>query len=162
MAITNDSGVRTTGAVDLADMPEHDHQLVAARRSGIQRGLRGVDVPVNQPEHDEPHVAPLWIMYGTFAALLGLTVLTVAARFVEAGSLNIWIALGLAFIKSLLVAAFFMHLWWDTKLNQLILVSTLLFLTIFIGILIMDTDQYQEALELPSAYTGSADSEATQ
>ena len=156
MAITKDSGVRTTGSIGLADLPEHDHELVAARRSAIQRGLRGVDVPVNAPPHDEPHVAPLWIMYGVFAALVGLTIVTVAARQVDLGAANIWVALALAFVKAVLVGAFFMHLWWDTKLNQLILVSTLLFLTIFLGITIMDSDQYQPVLDPPGAYAGEA------
>ena len=162
MAITKDSGVRTTGSIGLADLAEGDHELVAARRSGIERGLRGVDVPVNEPEHDEPHVAPLWIMYGVFATLLLLTAVTVAARYVDLGPLNIWVALGLAFVKAVLVGAFFMHLFWDTAFNQLILVSTLLFLTIFIGVAIMDSDQYQPVLEPPGAYAGEARSEATQ
>ena len=155
MAITKDSGVRGSQAVSLAELADEDQQLAASRRQGQARGLRGMDVPLNAPPSDEPHVAPLWIMYGTFAVLVGLTVATVGARFVDLGPLNIWVALGLAFIKSIFVAMFFMHLFWDTKLNQLILVSTLLFLTIFIGIAIMDSDQYQPILDTPDAYTGS-------
>jgi cytochrome c oxidase subunit 4 len=160
MAITKDSGVRTTGAVGLADLQEGDQELVAAKRSQAQ-GLQYMDVPVNAPPHDEPHVAPLWIMYGVFAVLILLTIATVGARFVEAGPLNIWIALGLAFVKAVLVAFFFMHLWWDTKLNQLILVSTLLFLAIFIGVVILDSDEYQPALDAPGGYAAEQSSEAT-
>jgi cytochrome c oxidase subunit 4 len=160
MAITNDSGVRGTSAVSLADMTDEDQQLAASRRQGQTRGLGGMDVPVNAPPHDEPHVAPLWIMYGTFVILIGLTVATVGARFIDAGSLNIWIALGLAFLKAILVAMFFMHLWWDTKLNQLILVSTLLFLTIFIGIAIIDSGQYQPLLQSDSAVYAQPGGEA--
>ncbi|MEM1010605.1 MAG: cytochrome C oxidase subunit IV family protein [Planctomycetota bacterium] len=156
MAITNDSGVRGTAAVSLADITDEDRQLTAERADGLSRGLSGLGAPVSHAEHDEPHVAPLWIMYGTFAALVGLTVLTVGARFVDFGAqINIMIALGLAFLKAVLVAMFFMHLIWDSKLNQLILVSTLLFLTIFIGVAIIDSDQYQPILDPADAYTTS-------
>ena len=157
MAITKDSGVRGTGSIALAELSEQDQELVASRRQGITKGLSGVDVPLNAPEHDEPHVAPLWIMYGVFAALMMLTVATVAVRMIPAldfgSQINIVIALGLAFVKAALVGMFFMHLWWDSKFNQLILVSTLLFLTIFIGFAIMDTDQYQPIIEPPGAYS---------
>ena len=164
MAITKDSGVRTTGARSLTDLTEEDSHLVASREQGVTKGLRGMDVPINAEEHDEPHVAPLWIMYGTFAALIMLTAATVAARHVEISfidsSANIVVALGLAFIKSILVAMFFMHLWWDTKFNQVILVSTLLFLTIFIGFAVIDTGQYQPIVNPMSsgAYAGDVPS----
>ncbi len=158
MAITKDSGVRTTGAIGLADLAEGDHELVASRRSAIQKGLRGVDVPVNQSPHDEPHVAPLWIMYGVFAVLIALTAATVGARYVDLGPLNIWVALGLAAIKAVLVAMFFMHLFWDTRFNQVIIISSILFLTIFIGFAIMDTDQYRPILEPPGVYVTTPDS----
>ena len=146
MAITNDSGVRTTGAFDLTQLGEEDRELAASREQAATKGLRGMDVPLNNPDadHDEPHVAPLWIMYGTFAALLMLTAATVGVRQIDLGAtLNIVVALSLAFIKALLVAFFFMHLFWDSKFNQLMLVSTLLFLTIFIGMAIIDTNQYE-------------------
>ena len=159
MAITKDSGVRTTGAFDLAELTDADRELAIARERGVTKGLRGVDVPDNSPPHDEPHVAPLWIMYGVFAALILLTAATVGARMIDLGPLNIWIALGLAFIKSVLVALFFMHLFWDSKFNQLVLVASLFFLTIFIGIAIIDTDQYQPILTPNSAYAGDAATE---
>ncbi len=161
MAITNDSGVRGTSTISLAELTDEDQQLAASRELGRSHGLRGVDVPLNAPPHDEPHVAPLWIMYATFAALVMLTVATVGARFVDLGPLNIWIALGLAFVKAVLVALFFMHLLWDSKLNQLILISTLLFLTIFIGMAIIDSDQYQPIIEPNAAYAGGAEGAAT-
>ncbi len=157
MAITKDSGVRGTGAISLAELGDQDQALVAQRRTAITKGLSGVDVPLNAPEHDEPHVAPLWIMYGVFAALMLLTAATVGARYIDLGPLNIWVALGLAFIKASLVGMFFMHLYWDSKFNQLILVSTLLFLTIFIGFAIMDTDQYQPIIDPPGDYSAPAE-----
>ena len=157
MAITKDSGVRSNSSIGLADLDPADRGLMDRRRTaaGAFEGLGDMDVPVNADAHHGPHVPPLWLMYGVFTALIVLTGLTVAARQVNMGALNIWVALGLAFIKALLVGMFFMHLWWDTKFNQLIMVVSLLFLTIFIGIAIMDSNQYQPILNPPSAYTTS-------
>ncbi len=154
MAITPDSGVRGNATIDLAKLSEDDQQLIARRQTaaGAIPGMEGMDVPINAPPHEEPHVAPAWIMYGTFAALILLTAATVGARSFDLGALNIWIALGLAAIKSMLVALFFMHLWWDSKFNQLILAVSLLFLVIFIGASITDSEQYQPVLEPPGAY----------
>ena len=47
-----------------------------------------------------------------------------------------------------------MHLWWDSKLNQIVLVViSLLLLMLFIGFAIMDSHQYQPILEPPGAYS---------
>ena len=160
MAITSDSGVRNTAPRDLSSLTEEDRELVASREQAVTKGLRGMDVPVNSDNHDEPHVAPLWIMYGTFAALILLTAATVAARQVDLSfidsSANIVVALGLAFIKSVLVAMFFMHLFWDSKFNQLVLISTLFFLTVFIGFAIIDSNEYQPIVNpmAADAYAG--------
>lgn len=88
-----------------------------------------------------------------FAALILLTIATVGARQFDLGAMNIWIALILAAIKSVLVAFFFMHLWWDSKFNQLVVTVSLFMLAIFIGAAITDTDQYQPLMEPPTAYT---------
>lgn len=155
MAITKDSGVRSNATIDLAELTPEDRELISRRRTadGSFPGAAGVDLPVNAPHHEEPHVVPLWVMYGTFAALIVLTIATVAARGVDLGAANIWIALGLALIKSLLVAFFFMHLWWDSKVNQLVLVTSLLLLIIFIGGVIVDSDEYQPVVQPASPYT---------
>lgn len=154
MAITPDSGVRSNAAIDLARLSEEDRALIGRRQTaaGTIPGTAGMDVPLNAPVHGEPHVAPAWIMYVTFAALIALTLATVGARQVDLGVFNIWIALGLAVVKSVLVAFFFMHLWWDSKFNQLIVVISLLFLAVFIALAITDTDQYRPVLEPPGAY----------
>lgn len=47
---------------------------------------------------------------GTFAALLGLLVLTVGAAFTDLGALNIVVALGIASAKAALILLYFMHL----------------------------------------------------
>lgn len=159
MAITPDTGVRSNAAIDLAKLSEADQTLIDRRQTAAGQipGMAGMDVPINAPPHEEPHVAPAWIMYATFAALIFLTIATVFARSFDLGNFNIYIALGLAVIKSVLVALFFMHLWWDSKFNQVIVVISLVFLGVFIGAAITDTDQYRPTIQPPGAYTTPVD-----
>lgn len=99
------------------------------------------------------HVVSLPILAGTFVALLVLTVLTVAATWVDLGSMNVWLALLIAVAKGGLVAMYFMHLRWDHPFNGLILIASLLFVAIFLAIVILDTNQYMVEL-LPPASAG--------
>ena len=46
------------------------------------------------------HVVSPKILIGVFAALMILTILTVAAIKVDLGAMNIWIALGIAVVKA--------------------------------------------------------------
>jgi cytochrome c oxidase subunit 4 len=86
-----------------------------------------------------PHVLPLATYLKVFAALLSLTALTVAVSYVNVGAWNIVIALGVATTKATLVAAVFMHLWYDHKFNALVLGSAVLFLTIMLALTLADT-----------------------
>jgi len=82
------------------------------------------------------------VPYRTFiliwAALLVLTVITVAISRVHLGPLNIWVALGVASIKSSLVIFFFMHLKQESKLFKICLLIMLVLLAIFIGMTFLD------------------------
>lgn len=83
-------------------------------------------------EHaDEQHVLPISVYLGVWGALVFLTVVTVAVSRFDFGSANTFIALLVATIKGSLVALYFMHLRYDNKLNLIILVSSLLFVSIF-------------------------------
>ncbi len=66
--------------------------------------------------HSHNHVLPLKVYLGIGAALLFLTFVTVEVSLHDFGGFNIVIALAIASIKALLVAFFFMHLWYDNKL----------------------------------------------
>lgn len=92
------------------------------------------------------HAVPLRILVGVFAALVLLTVATVAASQFPTGSFEIWIALGIALVKSTLVGAYFMHLRYDNPLYALIFAFGLLFVALFIGLALMDTAEYQHQL----------------
>lgn len=87
-----------------------------------------------------PHVLPLKMYLGTWIGLMVFTVITVAASYVDFGDVNLWIALLIATVKASLVALLFMHLRWDERFNAIILVSSLIFLAIFIGFTMSDTE----------------------
>jgi cytochrome c oxidase subunit 4 len=87
-----------------------------------------------------PHVLPLKVYLATWGTLMVLTVITVAASYVDFGNANLWIALIIATMKASVVACLFMHLWFDHKFHALIFISSLVFLTIFVGFTMLDTE----------------------
>ncbi|MEZ4394950.1 MAG: cytochrome C oxidase subunit IV family protein [Polyangiales bacterium] len=74
------------------------------------------------------HISPVIFMIGIFAALIFLTVVTVAISYVDLGSANTFVAMLVATMKASLVAAFFMHLRYDHPFNAIIFVLSFLFL----------------------------------
>lgn len=83
----------------------------------------------------------------TWGTLLVLTVITVGASYVNLGHTgNLIVALLIATIKASVVALIFMHLKWDHKFHSIIFFSSLLFLAVFIGITMSDT-QFRGELE---------------
>jgi len=89
------------------------------------------------------HVMPLPVLLAVFLALLVLTVLTVMATWVQLGAANLLIAMGIATLKAVLVALYFMHLRYDHPFNAIVLVTALVFVTLFISLTLYDTLQYQ-------------------
>ncbi len=73
-----------------------------------------------------------------FAALVFLTVLTVAAAQVSLGAWEVWISLGIASVKATLVAAYFMHLRYDKSFNGMVFIASLLFVALFLALTLMD------------------------
>jgi len=80
---------------------------------------------------DEPHVLPMRVYLGVWAALVFLTIVTVAVSRFDFGSANTFVALVVATIKGALVVLYFMHLRYDNKLYLIILLASLLFVSIF-------------------------------
>ena len=89
------------------------------------------------------HVASIKLLLGVWVALMIGTWLTVAASYVDLGWLNIWIGLGIATAKAVLVALYYMHLRWDRPFNGFIFLGAFFFLFLFIGIAMMDSTHYQ-------------------
>lgn len=105
--------------------------------------------------HGEPHplvghLVPYSTLFATGAALLVLTVITVAVRYVDLGEANIYIAIGIAVVKATLVSLFFMHLRWDRPFNLLVLVGSMLFVVLMMVFCMMDVGQ-----NLPSENKGN-------
>jgi cytochrome c oxidase subunit IV len=92
------------------------------------------------------HLVPLWILFATAAVLIVLTFITVAVRYVDLGEANIYIAIGIAGVKAILVGLYFMHLKWDRPFNQLTLVGSIAFVVLLILFTMLDTKQYEAEL----------------
>lgn len=106
-------------------------------------------------EHDAiAHPVPLRTLVGVFVALLVLTFLTVAVTWVDLGPANIWIALLIAVVKGALVALYFMHLRWDSPFNAIALIAALFMVALLLGIVILDSKEYQPNLDPPVSGSG--------
>lgn len=94
--------------------------------------------------HEEHHhVVPLWLLTAVIVALLILTVVTVA---VAMATPNVFLAMLIATIKATLVAAFFMHLYWDKPFNTVVLLISVGLLALFLWFAALDTGQYQQTV----------------
>ena len=88
------------------------------------------------------HLIPLKVYWAVFGALIFFTVVTVLAAYVDLGGLNVPLALAIAGAKATLVVMFFMALKYDKKVNLMIFSIGLLFVLVFIGFTLLDT-QYR-------------------
>ena len=73
-----------------------------------------------------------------FGALLLLTFVTTVVGMKDLGRLNVVVALVIACIKASLVVLFFMHVYWSTKLNKLVVVSGLAWLLLLLWLTLTD------------------------
>lgn len=96
--------------------------------------------PSGHVEAPHPHVLPLSLYWGVLLALLVLTGVTVWSAGFDLGPFNLPVAMLIATTKAALVLAVFMHLWFDSKLNLVVFVSSILFLSIFIVLTMFDTE----------------------
>ena len=96
--------------------------------------------PGSAQEHFDPmsHVVPIRMYVAIWAALMIFTGLTVFAATVELHVFNIVLALLIATIKGTLVALFFMHLRYSTKLTMVTVIAAIFFLFILFGLSMTD------------------------
>ena len=73
-----------------------------------------------------------------FGILMVLTLATTAIGMLDLGRLNVVVALVIATIKALLVVLFFMHIYWSSKLNKLVVVSGLVWLALLLWLTLTD------------------------
>jgi cytochrome c oxidase subunit 4 len=86
----------------------------------------------------ETHVVPKWIYFAVFTALIILTWVTALVSTVDLGRWNIFVALAIAIIKASLVALFFMHVYYSTRLTKMIVASGLFWLILLLFITMAD------------------------
>ena len=97
---------------------------------------------------EDHHIVPLWIYFLVFALLMVLTWVTVQVSHVDLGSpkifgdvrlhLNVIVALLIAITKATLVVLFFMHVKYSSRLVQIVVGSSIVWLILLIGITISD------------------------
>ena len=84
------------------------------------------------------HIVPYKTFTIVWLVLLVLTGITVWVAQYNLGAFNIWVALGIATLKSGLVVAYFMHMKYEEWLFKLALLAALAILAIFIGFTFFD------------------------
>ena len=95
------------------------------------------------------HISSPQILITTFLALVALTILTVAVSFaqrdglIDLGAWDMPVTLGIATVKAALVAVIFMHLQHDKLFNAILLIGAVVFMTLFIGMVLLDSKEYQ-------------------
>jgi cytochrome c oxidase subunit IV len=83
--------------------------------------------------HAAVHVVAVWKYLLVYVALLALTGATVGAAFMDLGALNNAVALGIALVKATLVALYFMHVRYSTRLVQVVLIAGVFLLVHLFG-----------------------------
>ena len=98
------------------------------------------------------HPVSTKLLFSVFLALIFLTITTVVFSALGKSmgippAFTFPIAMIFATMKAFLVCAFFMHMWWEKGFNVLAFLSSLFFLSLFIGMTLMDTGHYQDAID---------------
>lgn len=107
-------------------------------------------------DHGFAHPAPVKMLLAVFFALIFLTILTVVTAGQIPKPFGIWVAMSIATLKGALVCLFFMHMYWDKPLNVVAFLSSLLFVSLFIGMTLMDTGHNLNTVEeFPREYIDS-------
>jgi cytochrome c oxidase subunit 4 len=92
---------------------------------------------MNDP-HEQTHIDSVGTYVKILLALLVATAVTTAVASVDLGPFSIVVALGIACVKMVLVALFFMHIRHSNKLTKLVVVGGLLWLGILLLLTMTD------------------------
>jgi cytochrome c oxidase subunit 4 len=84
------------------------------------------------------HVSPKGVYIAIFATLMVLTGVTVGVAYIDLGTLNPMVALGIAVFKATLVVLYFMHVKYSSRLTKLTVATALFFLAILMLETMMD------------------------
>lgn len=83
-------------------------------------------------------ITPTRTYYTVFAALIALTLLTVAVSFLELGAWHTTVGVLIGVVKASLVILFFMHLLHSSRLSWLAVLAGLFWLVILMGLTLSD------------------------
>lgn len=86
----------------------------------------------------QPEIVPVSTYLAIFAALIVLTVVTVAVATIDLGDFNVVVAMVVATIKAVLVLLFFMHLRHHGRFLWLVLGFSFAFMLLLIGLTLSD------------------------
>jgi cytochrome c oxidase subunit IV len=92
---------------------------------------------VSEHEHTEHIVSPSTYI-GIILTLMALTLITVAAAFVNLGRFNIVVALVIATVKATLVVLFFMHAKYSPKRTKMVILAGIFWLMILLFMTLSD------------------------
>ena len=84
------------------------------------------------------HVLPIRVYLVVFVALLVLTSATVMVAFVDLGTLNLFVALGIAGLKATMVVMYSMHVKYNERLIGLFVMGGVFWLTVMLFFLLTD------------------------
>ena len=88
--------------------------------------------------HTSEHIDSVKVYVLVLVGLLCLTVLTTLVAFVDLGNFSVVVALAIAVVKMLLVALFFMHVRYSTRLTRLVIIGGLMWLAILLLLTLSD------------------------
>ena len=88
--------------------------------------------------HENTHIDSVGTYVKILLALLVATGVTTAVARVDLGGFSVVVALGIASVKMILVALFFMHIRHSTKLTRLVVLGGLLWLAILLLLTMTD------------------------
>ncbi|HEX2734670.1 MAG TPA: cytochrome C oxidase subunit IV family protein [Polyangiaceae bacterium] len=98
-------------------------------------------------DHDHDaigHVTPPGLLLLVGGTLLFLTAVTVWVTMADLGRTgNLIVAMVIATIKATMVCTYFMHLKWDKPFNAVVFASSILFVSLFITIALLDKSDYE-------------------
>ena len=114
----------------------------------------------HQPGHPTVgHVSSIPQLFMVFGALVALTTLTVALSGKLPGAGGMMVAMGIATVKALLVALYFMHLRYDRPFHGYVFLASIMFVACFFGITSLDSAAYRKDI-LPYEEANYQDEEA--
>ena len=87
---------------------------------------------------DEAHVMPVKTYLTVFAALMVLTVITVAVAFVDLGPFNVMVAVTIAAVKAYVVVLYFMHVKYSNKVIWLSAVAGFIWFGLMLALTFSD------------------------